>query len=1608
MIEINWKIFEAKFSGKEQETFEWLCYLLFCKECDQPKGISRYTNQVGIETNPIDFNGEKIGFQAKFYNTRLSEHKRDLIKSIDDATRKYPGINKIFFYINKDSGQGSSPKPKYIIKIENHAQSKNISIVWKTASFFESPFVCEENERIAQYFFSNEKSIFDFINKLSSHTKLILQPIQSEIIYKGNKIKIDRSNILKTLEEALKKSPAIILSGEAGVGKTAIIKNFYDNIENKNSSAFFIFKAMEFKISHINSLLKNYGNFTFIDFAEEFQNVNEKYIVIDSAEKLSDIENQEPFKEFLSSLLKYGWKAIFTVRHSYLDDLKYQLSNIYNINSTALNVTNLKTEELIDFSKNYNFNLPTNQKFCGLLQIPFYFSEYLKNYNDLIKNADYSDFKKIIWERKILNSSYRQNNTHKRREECFLKIVQKRVDTNCFFVTDIEYDNKILYALQSDEIIEYDPNSGGYFITHDICEEWALDKIIERDFVTNTCYKNFYQNIGDSLSIRRAFRGWLSEKLFISDENAKRLIEVTINDTQVESHWKDEILVSVLLSDYCYNFFKIFESELLKTPQKMSDSKSQYTQGLLYKILFLLRIACKEADESIFNILPKINQYKEVLRTIFTKPKGKGWDCTIDFINKHKEEIGLHYITFISQIIDDWNQKNKQGDTTKNSSQLALFYYKKNINDFKYNKEIEKQIIRTILNGSFEIKDELIKIFQLVISKKITNYDNEHYELIHTILSSIEDCVEIVKHLPEQVIALADLSWFKHPHENMFQSGRDIKEFFSVTTDDNFNYYPPSALKTPIPFLLISSFKQTVDFILSFTNKTIDSFTKSKFTNELEEVEVLIDKKNSIKQYISGRLWNMYRGTQTSPHLLESIHMALESYFLTNCQDLDSNILENHLLYLLKNSKSASITAVVTSIVLAYPEKTFNVAKVLFQTKEFFLYDKKRLTSDQIHTFPLASRFNESYIEQLYADERNKSDRLNHRKRMSLEELAFYYQLPQSNNKEVKNRQKVLWKIFDEYYQQLPSNEIESDKIWRLCLARMDIRKMRQKVEEIDGKSFIRYQSEMDPQLKKHSEEKLKEISNQSQYQSLRLWAEYKFKNNKEKKYKQFKKYENNPKLVIKDIRSIIKTFNKIRPYPLFPKGQQLPSFDNDQNDINGFLLINYSIPLYACAVLIRDYFDQLSQRDKIFCKRTIIKYVLRILQNGSQYYVITNTSMEIATLPLLINLFPEEKDQIKRILLKLLVEKEGMDFNDPIIIKAISDIWQENFEDAHSLFLGYLLLKPKFDDLLKEIQKENYKNHNYKYEENKILKSFSEKYKKEIGQVITNKLTYKTLSEECHLTELNLNILITAFELLPLKTKNEEHKKFANLIIPICTEKIFIQNNRANNYELKSKFLNKFSHFVLASNKNEIKQYLQPFINNFYYLRKQKNSENFFANFILAEDNLNECENFWIVWNIFYPKIVEISHSTSYSFFDKAIIHNYLLVGALWKKDKTNLHTLRDQRKLFFKKVSKDMGHHPSVLYSVSILLNDIENDFREDGIFLISDMIKNNPPLSTENLEINTVFYMENIARRYVLNNRYKIKTTLQIKEQILIILNFLIEKGSATAYRLREDIL
>jgi hypothetical protein len=1570
MIKPNWNIFKAKFGENPQSNFEWFCYLLFCKEFKRDKGIFRYKNQSAIETNPITVENEVIGWQAKFYETPLSSHKKEFIDVLEKAKRDYPNITKIIFYTNQEWSQDKGKKPQVLKKIEDKASDLNIKLEWRTASFFESPFVCIENEIIAKHFFTVDRSIFDLIDELEKHTENILTRVKTIFNFKNQVFGIDRNAVIEKLKNT--ESQVIILSGAAGVGKTAVVKMYYE--QKKDEIPFYVFKATEFNyLRNINEFFKN---FELKEFFEAHKGEEEKIIVIDSAEKLLDIDNTDPFKEFLQVILESGWKIIFTTRDNYVDVLNTKLSEIYEILPENINIQNLSDKELIELSEKYKFDLPTDEKLLELFRNPFYLNEYLKSYKEG-EALNYLKFKNKLWNQIIVKSK-------PEREQCFLKIALDRADSSQFYINP-DCETSVLNELKNEGILGYE-SPYGYFITHDIYEEWALEKIIEREFLNKSSIEEFFEKIGSSLPIRRSFRNWLSEKLLLNYEDIKQFIENAISSS-IPDFWKDEILISVLLSDYSEYFFEIFKHELLRNDQ-----------ALLKKITFLLRLACKEVDSDFLKQLGlrELNIFS--LKYVLTKPKGKGWESFIKFTFENIKSIGIKNINFILPVIHDWNTKFKIGETTRYASLIALEYYQWIIKEdiYFHDKRAKILLLQTILYGASEIKDELKEIFEEILKNKWKCRRDPYFELVEMILvPNVKNGfagIEVVKALPEYVLKLADLFWTYTPKGgNLFNHYRiEIEQHFGLERTTHAEYSTASAYQTPIYWLLLYSPEETIDFILEFTNKSVRHYANSGYDLSVNKVKVYFDDGTTKEQYISHCLWNMYRGTSSpvSPYLLQSIHMDLEKYFLEAWKQIDSKILESWLIYLLKNSESASISAVVASIVLVYPDKTFNVAKILFNTKEFIIQDKTRLVLEFDAKSLYSIGYGLNYLHKIYQDERIKTCDDRHRK-WSLEELFLYYQTFRSeeiSEEEAKKRQKELWKILDDYYSKLPDKdkETEADKIWKLFLARMDRRKMKVTTEQVNKGIVIQFEPELEPELKEFSEKSLAKSEEFIKYSPLKLWASYKIKN--DERYKEYKQYEVNPKKALEELKELINELNT--------------------NKSQEFYLFNYSIPANVCSVLVKYHIDMLSDKEKEFCKKNILESASLSLKTDYQYQISDGVESAISVLPILFREFPKERREIKCILLLTLFDPNSIgmyaEFAD-FPTRAIKELFSSSFEDAQALLLGYLYLKPEYEALREKICKKNYAKGFYQIKEYELINAFKKEYKKDLEKVLNNKISYEDLKE---IETLDLYILERSFQLIPEGTVDKVQKEIAKRIIDVFAPKILADDREEwIDYEVKHNFLKKYAYFVLNLPQNEIYDYLKPFLDNFNASEK---IADLFKELIYAEDNLKAYDNFWIIWVSFKEKVFEIcKNGETYLYIDK-IIKSYLFATVIWNENAKEWHTLKIINKKFFKEVSQKIGHCPSTLFALAKLLNSVGSIYIDDGVTWISNIIEKNKSIHTQKLETDTIYYLERHIRIFIYNNREKIKRTLDLKKNLLTILDFLVKNGSVVGYMLRENIV
>ena len=251
VVKPDWDIFKSNFAENPQRNFEWMCYQLFCREFGKDKGIFRFYNQPTLETEPIEYNNDIIGFQAKFYTVNLSERRDQILKIISDLKITYPNLTILYFYTNRDwtpSSTADDRKTRVQNDIEKYALVNGIKIEWKTKSYFESEFVTIKNADITQYFFdSNTNEYYKKIKKIQkedieiSESEMFLTSLYIKEQERDTEYSLCGKNILSVfILDQLKNSelhsfPDIFIRGVAGIGKSTEMKIAYNKLLEKCS-----------------------------------------------------------------------------------------------------------------------------------------------------------------------------------------------------------------------------------------------------------------------------------------------------------------------------------------------------------------------------------------------------------------------------------------------------------------------------------------------------------------------------------------------------------------------------------------------------------------------------------------------------------------------------------------------------------------------------------------------------------------------------------------------------------------------------------------------------------------------------------------------------------------------------------------------------------------------------------------------------------------------------------------------------------------------------------------------------------------------------------------------------------------------------------------------------------------------------------------------------------------------------------------------------------------------------------------------------------------------------------------------------------------------------
>lgn len=1563
---MNWKVFNLKYDKRETWAFEQISYMLFCADFDNRIGLFRYKNQTGIETEPIEKDGKFYGFQSKYYSTSIADNKDDIIDSIKKAKSKNKQLDELHIYINQELSESSDKdkkKPQYQLDIEDAAKTTGITIQWRVPSHFELQLSLPENKYLHDIFFNLDPNEEDLLDEVYKHNATILQAIQTDISFEANQIKVDRSSVVGAIENASQRKSNIVISGEGGCGKTAIFKEFYNS--NFQKIPICVFKANELNVNHINDIFQFDHKFTFVQFLRAFKGETTKVFVIDSAEKLAEISKNDILITLIQKLKENGWNIIFTTRYAYLNDLVFHIKENYLLSFDVYDISLISVDELKTISEEFKFSLPENQKFLERLRNLFYLSEYVQQYSNINKNGNFKDFTDLLWKKRIQNNLVQKDNLHLEREKCIVYIAKQRCETGRFYINADDLPQAALFQLKQDEILGYSDIHNRYFITHDIYEEWTLDKIVSRSFSNHSNTKQFFDELGNSLPIRRAFRLWLSDHLSNNSKEIEGFVQRAFTCTEITQFWKDEILISVLLSDYSEAFFKFFGNDIIADDFK-----------ILKRILFLLGIACTDIS-SIQNI--------EII-----KPKGKGWEEVIALIYKHRSDFFDNSLKIVLPILTDWCDFNKKGATTKYAGLLGLSLMQKTETDENYfiQDAAEEKILKVVFDAAHELETELKEIFDKVIANKWTDHRNPYEGLCSMILEKPYIAIELIKTHPLSVIQLCNLFWQKQPEKYArYGYDRDTMESkYGLTEKHSFNYFPSSANQTPIKWLLQVAFYETLDFIIDFTNRAVESYSQSDYGKEdVVKITLHVNEKE-VTQYSSWAIWSMYRGNGSPvvPSILQSIHMALEKVLLEFAQVSKSEIIQTVLFKILLRSKSASLTSVVCSIVLANPDKFYDIALILFKAIDLFHLDTVRSTNE----FQVKSLYSIGYgmdrlSDALYTDERMKTLEDKHRK-SNLESMFLNYQLlgvkgftEEENAKFIEK----LYKIIDQH-----KSDTTKSKSFGILLARMDRRNLIPKVTKQDDKLLIEFNlKELSDDLRKDSEQAHNQYQEAFKYAALRMWSDFLIGGRNQSKTTKQEEYDSNPLLALSETKQLVEELNDVR---------------------NAMGIMDYSIPAFSCAKLLIEYKEKLSNEDKIFCKEIILSTISNLFSDDYDYQISDGVEASIHAVPTLINEYPDEAESL--ILLMIMALLDGMPIGHykricDYVIEAIhkSKLWEQNHKIAQSILFGYIKLRPQYKKIISEKRKEQAWGRISK-------KSILEELDK-----VNSDFSFESIKFDISdIASLDIRDLEIVYQLIPPDTKDKIHLDIYAQSLPIVAPQLLMDRRSykdesgddSNIYIVRKHIFKKFAYFILQREVSEIDKFIKQFKD---FFSATEETASFVEELVSAEDIHFKPEQFWHIWSGLYPKIKELCKNPR-SYHLNPIIINYLFAWRWWREDIEEWRSLKSENLSLYVNVSKELGNIPSVLYSIAKVLNSVGSNFKDKGVDWIHTIVSNNKSLRLGDLEANTLYYLEKFLRKFVFINRQKIKEEIRLKNKIIPILDFMTERGSIHGYLLRENIL
>ena len=1417
------------------------------------------------------------------------------------------------------------------------------------------------------------------LQALKDHTDIVLQGIRSTI---GNELHLPRAGLVQNLLGCIESTRVVLVSGAAGVGKSAVAKDAVAVLAGDHFV--FGFRAEEFAQPHLDATLHNGqipANAATLQAILAGQHL--KILLIESVERLLEKSTREAFSDLLQIAAgDRSLRIVLTCRDYSTDLVRASILDPAPLEHSVVVVPQLDDGELTEVEA----SLPTlarplaNRALRQVLRNPYFLDRALQ----ISWSADRSlpeserDFRAVFWQQIIRAEDRSAAGMPRRRDEAFREIALRRAQALAPYVPCDDLDAAVVDSLRHDSLIAFAAADASLVApAHDVLEDWAILRWIEQQHLASDgSFDAFSEAVGTHPAVRRAYRIWVADLIDHDRDAADGLLDEVAADDSVPAWFRDDTLVSLLRAPSSPAFLEGHVAELLANDRE-----------LLTRVIHLLRVACTTAPRW----LPEDARHGALLNV----PDGPAWASVLSIVQTHVRALTATEPLLLLGLIKDWASGVAWWDPYPAGAESAAAIAHRLLPNFDTyrSEDAGRQTLSVIANIP---RADAARFEALLRGAGENDRRDPTADALRDIVLNGVEGMPAARDFPDLLISVASdyLLCSEADLRGKWYHRGSLETLFGLKEHLSHKYFPASAYRGPWLPLLRYHRGKGLDLLIAVFNHSADWYAHPRVTDDHVEppfeIELVFADGTSQKQWANSRLWELHRGTSVGPYVLQCLLMAVERWLLDSAK-APSAELDAILLDLLRRSRSAALTGVVASVAAAFPRAAGEALLVLLSSPACIQLDRHRLMKELESPSRLPSFLFGRDENTAYQAERKEADALPHRRR-HLETAIANLQLGP-----VADR---VQQILDRHRDALPpaAEQTDDDRVWRLSMHRMDLRRysVATKAEDTtdappaEPARQVRLElDEPEPDVKEMVEERTARFSATETGFGLVMWALHVFKNEKAGAY---------------DPAEWRQRLNLARTWEVARPG-------NHELDMAG------GGPGIAAAVCVRDHWLEMSDEERDWCVEVVCSEVLQQanVQNLVAHIQLHEASADrscASVVSLLLDkpLSAPQQLRVREAFIAALTHPV-----DEVRWHAVWGVARQLWSRDRELVMrcvNALAIEATIVDRARGAETELPYGQRRRTEELEAEAAFTvrERFWRD-GEIAAD--AYQRLDIATWFgAEANGRILAI---LSRAPAASEAVTAFARTARTLVRwwdsdddrERDHESSSGERNHEIESTISEFLRSFVLRTSADAARSILQPLLDAVDSHPREIHW--IIEGLIAVEDREPNTQQFWFVWKLFAASLRRATWLAGMDDGDRQYgseMVSAIFLGSSWRDDVRHWRSLEgheDRVHALF----KDLPPSSVVLDAYIRFLYHIGEQSLPEAFVRIAERLQSGKAQLMLR-KTNTVFMLEVLLRRHVYGRPLELKRRRPIRGAVLDLLDVLVEEGSSAAFRMRDDFV